>query len=57
MLDVCVKSKKVSLVTDDSGRNDSSDAVHLHYGLQYLPEIVLVHGSFGELSMEEVIEP
>lgn len=46
-----VKTKKVSLVTESSGRNDSSDALHLHYGLEYLAEIVLVHGSFGQLSV------
>lgn len=27
-----VKTRKVSAVTESPGRNDSSDAMHLHYG-------------------------
>lgn len=52
-----VETKKASVVTECTGRNNSSDAVHFYYGLLCSFEIVLVHGCFGELPMGRVIQP
>ena len=50
-----VEVEKIKLYNWEHLRNDRSDAMHLYCRLQYLVEIMLVLGSFGELPMRKVI--